>query len=362
MKEHMNPAFTLDGLPIAYEDLSEVAYSLIKEGEPYEREIGDFLMDWISASPDILQQTSGSTGPPKPLAISKAAMVESARLTGESLGLKEYTRALLCLPAKTIAGKMMLVRAMALGWKLHLTAPSAKPLDGFDLPVDFVSLVPLQLFHSLEHLGGISKILVGGAPLSRELLSLLPSDGPQVYESYGMTETASHIALRRLAPVPLSESPESILPPFKALPGITLEVDGRGCLVVHAPYLPTSPVVTNDLVLLESENQFRWLGRVDNAVNSGGVKLIPEQLEARIAPLIPGRFILGGLPDAALGEKLVLVLEGNPDSESLLGRIRESGIPGPHEMPREVFSLSEFAETASGKLDRPVILNQLQNH
>jgi O-succinylbenzoic acid--CoA ligase len=362
MKEYWNPAFTLNGLPTAFEDLSEVAYSLIKEGEPYEREIGDFLMDWISPGPDIRQQTSGSTGPPKSLALSKEAMVESARVTGEFLGLKENTRALLCLPARTIAGKMMLVRAMVLGWKLSLVPPTSRPLEGVDLTVDFVSLVPLQLFHSLEHLGGISKILVGGAPLSRELLSLLPADGPQVYESYGMTETASHIALRRLQPVPLSESPEGVLPPFRALPGITLEADDRGCLVVHVPYLPTSPVVTNDLVHLESENQFRWLGRVDNSVNSGGVKLIPEQLEARIAPLIPGRFILGGLPDAALGEKLVLVLEGDQEGQALLGRIRESGIPGPHETPREVFSLPEFAETASGKLDRPAILNQLQKH
>ena len=110
MKEHMHPAFALNGLSIAYEDLSEVAYSLIKEGEPYEREIGDFLMDWISAGPDILQQTSGSTGAPKLLPISREAMVESARLTGESLGLKENTRALLCLPVRTIAGKMMLMR------------------------------------------------------------------------------------------------------------------------------------------------------------------------------------------------------------------------------------------------------------
>lgn len=362
MKEQMNPAFALNGLPIAYEDLSEVAYSLIKEGEPYEREIGDFLMDWISAGPDIVQQTSGSTGPPKPLAISKAAMVESARLTGEALGLKGGTRALLCLPARTIAGKMMLVRAMVLGWKLHLTAPSSKPLEGFDLPLDFVSLVPLQLYHSLGHLGAISKILVGGAPLSRELLSRLPSDGVQVYESYGMTETASHIALRRLGPVLLTESPEGQLPPFQALPGITLEVDDRGCLVVHAPFLPSSPVVTNDLVDLESEHRFRWLGRVDNAVNSGGVKLVPEQLEARIAPLVPGRFILGGLPDAALGQKLVLVVEGHPDGQELLGRLRESGISSAHEMPREVFSLPEFPETPSGKLDRPAILNQLQKH
>lgn len=358
MKEYFNTAFCLDGLRVSYEDLSEVAYSLVKEGEPFEKEIGDFLLDWISDESEILQHTSGSTGEPKPVRIAKLAMARSALATGEFLGLREGARALLCLPVAGIAGKMMLVRAMVLGWKLYLAPPSGNPLEALEQDMDFASMVPLQLYQSREHLDRVSTVLVGGGPISPELEALLPGMQVEIYESYGMTETASHVALRKLAPPDPAEEAAEKLPPFRALPGITFGQDKRGCLVIDAPYLSGEPIVTNDLVALEGEDRFRWLGRADHVVNSGGKKLIPEQLEARLGPLMRQRFFLAGLPDARLGEKLVLVVEGSAEPD-LLQTLRDSAGLKAHEVPREVFSLPEFALTETGKLDRPETLKRL---
>ena len=358
MKDNFNNAFHINGLKIAYGDLSEVAYSLVKEGEPFEREIGDFLLDWISESPVIHQQTSGSTGVPREIDIPKSAMVSSARATGEFFQLTEGSRALLCLPAASVAGKMMLVRAMVLGWELTMVDPSGDPLSNLDQPFDFVAMVPMQLSRSLDKLKGVKTVLLGGAPLSAGLLAGIPVQGTVVYEGYGMTETSSHVALRELSAVPEKTNPEQVLPPFSALPGITLEQDERGCLVIHAVRLSPEPIVTNDLVTLESPEEFRWLGRVDNVVNSGGVKLLPEQLETRLSPYMNQRFFLAGMSDEILGEKLVLVVEGQvPDN--LLETLREGADLSKYEVPRETFSVPEFALTPTGKIHRPEVLKSL---
>ena len=358
MIEYFNDAFRLNGLKVSYGDLSEVAYSLIKEGEAYEREIGDFLLDWVSDSDEILQRTSGSTGTPKMISISKSAMVQSALATGTYLGLEPGSRALLCLSAGNIAGRMMIVRSLVLGWKLYLAPPSSRPLEHLDRSVDIVSMVPFQLSHSLEDLSRASNILVGGAPLLPGLLAAIPSGGVAIYESYGMTETASHVALRKLEPVPESRDREEVLPPFEALPGISFEQDDRGCLVIRASRLSPKPIVTNDLVVLEGPDRFRWLGREDHAVNSGGVKLIPEQLEARIAKLLDRPFFLAGMPHKELGEQLVLVVEGAADKD-VLETIRKSDLLGPYEIPRQVYFLPGFTQTETGKINRPETLKML---
>jgi O-succinylbenzoic acid--CoA ligase len=359
MKEFFNGAFTLNGIKVGYKDLSEVAYSLVKEGDPYEQEIGDFLLDWVSDREDIQMKTSGSTGSPRIIHMPKNTMVHSALATGEYLDLKEGTRALLCLPARSIAGKMMLVRALVLGWKLVLEAPDSDPLQGLLKPVDFAAMVPMQLQTSLKKKDKISTILVGGAPLSRTLLSGIPEEGIAVYESYGMTETASHIALRKLCRVPEDKAPESILPPFHVLPGVEISKDDRGCLVVTASYLPVKSMATNDLVTLESDETFRWLGRADHIVNSGGVKLIPEQLEEKLSALIRRPFFLTGMPDDTLGEKLVLIVEGKLD-DSLLQSLKGSSEIDRFETPREIHFLEAFVYTPTGKINRPETLKIFQ--
>ena len=149
------------------------------------------------------------------------------------------------------------------------------------------------------------------------------------------------------------------MPPFQVLPWVEISTDQRGCLCIHTSYLPENPVVTNDLVTLESDETFRWVGRIDHVVNSGGVKLIPEKIESKLSPLIPAPFFLTGMPDETLGEKLVLLVEG-PRDDSLLKRIRESAEVDRYEIPREIHFLENFAHTPTGKINRPQTLKTLQ--
>lgn len=357
MVTEFNTAFSFNGLRIAYDDLSEVAYSLVKEGDPYEREIGDFLLDWISESEHILQRTSGSTGSPKEIRLSKKAMVKSALLTGSALDLGEGTRALLCLPVGSIAGKMMLVRALTLGWELTTVVPERTPLWSVTGDFDFTAMVPMQLQASLANIERVRKVLVGGAPVSKALREALLGKNTIVYESYGMSETVSHIALRKLNPPENADSPGEV-PPFQALPGITLEQDKNDCLVVHVPFLSKEPIQTNDLVSMQDAQSFYWLGRADHIVNSGGVKLVPELLEARLEPVLQRRFFLTGIPDAVLGEKLVLVAEGKPD-EGILAMVQDSGGLEKYEVPKAVYFMEAFQEGKSGKILRAEIRREL---
>ncbi|MBC2840700.1 AMP-binding protein [Robiginitalea sp. SC105] len=352
MKEVYHPGFRLEGQSFDYEDLREVAYSLVKEGLPYERDLGDFMMDWLSSTPYIVQHTSGSTGKPKPVRLDKWTLVAGARQTGEYLGLGRGTRALCCLPFSTIAGKMMLIRAMVLGWDLVPSAPSSDPLSAVPGKFDFAAMVPLQLRSSLNRLERISKIIVGGAPVPASLLEALPRKGTEIWETYGMTETGSHVALRKLKPIPPGSDPEEELPPYTGLEGITFSVDKRGCLVIESPERFSEPVRTNDLVTLEPGGGFRWNGRWDHVINSGGVKLIAEQLETRLAALLSCRYFVSGEPDDRLGERLVLFVEGQHDIGELSDRIAASGRFTEYEIPKQIYAMEHFAQTASGKIDR----------
>jgi O-succinylbenzoic acid--CoA ligase len=357
MVTEFNSAFSINGLQIEYKDLSEVAYSLVKEGEPFEREIGDFLLDWISESVDILQRTSGSTGLPKELRLTKKSMVKSALLTGSFLDLGEGTRAVLCLPVSSIAGKMMLVRALTLGWKLTIVAPDRNPLWSIAEDIDFVAMVPMQLEASLKEMDRVATVLVGGAPVSKALREAISGLKTEVYESYGMSETASHIALRQLNSKDESRPPGSV-PPFRTLPGIAIAQDENGCLVVNAPFISKEPIHTTDLVFLEDTESFQWLGRSDSAVNSGGVKLVPEVIESKLEQLIKPRFFLTGIPDAVLGEKLVLIAEGKPQ-KNLLGTVSKSSLLEKYEIPKAVYFLNAFIMTQSGKISRDEIKREL---
>ncbi len=359
MKKYFHPDFKFNGQNLYYADLTEVAYSLVKEGEPYEKEVGDFLMDWIDHRSFILQPTSGSTGEPKIIALEKKSMIQSALATGKALELGEGSRALCPLSIGTIAGKMMLVRAMLLGWELEVIRPSSDPLASTFNDFDFAAMVPMQLTKSLGQLHRVRKLIVGGAAVPLQTLSQLPEDLTEIWQTYGMTETSSHVALRKLSPVPEGADPEKILAPYKAFEGVHLSQDERGCLVINAPEWLDETLTTNDLVHMESDSEFRWLGRIDHVINSAGVKLFPEVLEARISKLIPNRFFLTGIPDAEFGEKLILVVEGAVDSDRLKADLVDSGLLKPYEVPKAIHTLSSFEETGSGKVDRLANLAQL---
>ncbi len=333
----VHPNFKLNGFHLTEDDLLRIAYTFIKEGEPFERAVGDFLMYWFDKEPYIDMHTSGTTGAPKPIRISKQAMVNSALATGTFFDLQAGIKVLHCLPTQYVAGKMMLVRAFILGWDMDLVAPSSNPLDRNDTQYDFAAMVPLQAQHSIDKLGQVKKLILGGAKVSSALSAKLQQVPTEIYETYGMTETITHIAAKRVG----EEA-------FTVLPNVTISEDERHCLVIDAYAICDEPVVTNDVVQIVDDKHFIWLGRHDNVINSGGVKLFPEQIEEKLSGKIDRRYFVKGIPDEELGEKLVLFVEGEPYDidNAIFGKL------GKFEKPKQIQFIDKFTETESGKVIR----------
>ncbi|SDT03029.1 AMP-binding protein [Winogradskyella sediminis] len=340
--------FKFNGLHFSHEELKEVAYSLIKEGEPFEKVTGNFLIDWLNNKDFLYVTTSGSTGLPKEIKLMKQAMVNSAIATGNFLGLKPGDKALHCLPSHFIAGKMMFVRALVLGLEIDFVEPSAHPVFDYEKTYDFCAMIPLQVKHTINHIYNMKTIIVGGSKVTKPLLEQIKHTNPKFYETYGMTETVTHVAVRSLDSK--SGDKETY---FNALEHIKFEKDERNCLVIHAPNLVDETLVTNDIVELKSETSFKLLGRFDNVVNSGGVKLFPEQIEEKLQPIIDERFILAGEDDAELGEKLILIVENPRDSiESITNRIKQLKGLTKFEVPKAIYTIDHFVETVNGKIQR----------
>jgi len=343
---NVHNSFKLNGFHLDKDDLCRVAYSFIKEGDDFEKPVGNFLLDWFDNNPYIDINTSGSTGTPKTIRVEKQAMVNSALATGDFFNLAPGNKALHCLPAKYIAGKMMFVRGFILGLDMDFVAPNSTPLKKNDTIYDFAAMVPLQAKNSLEELKNVKKVIIGGVYIHRTLEDALAELPTEVYETYGMTETITHIAAKRVGEQA-----------FTVLPNVTISYDDNNCLVIHAPRISDEVIVTNDLVELVNENQFIFLGRFDNVVNSGGIKLIPEQIEEKLSGKIHSRFMFGGLPDEKLGEKLVLILEG--DERTLEPHVFEE--LDKYERPKAILFVPKFAETETGKMKRKEILKEAAN-
>lgn len=337
--------FKLEGFHYNHEDLMEVAYSFVKEGYPYQQQLGLFLLDWLDKKDYIKVKTSGSTGKPKTLKIKKQAMVNSAITTGDFFDLTPGKKVLNCLPSNFIAGKMMMVRAIVLGLEVDMVVPSALPRIDYEKDYDFCAFTPMQLKNFAKYLKSIKTVIVGGGRVSNHIKELIKDKKPQVYETYGMTETVSHIAVKKLNNFKGDASDKY----FTTLPGIEIATDDRGCLVIKAPKLSDETIVTNDLVEIYSENQFEWVGRFDNMINTGGIKVFPEQIEEKLQDKMGGRqFFIYGVNDDTLGEKIVMVVEGNDENfdESVLDVLDK------YEKPKDIFFTRKFKETASGKIHR----------
>jgi len=341
---HIHKDFRYNGVSFNTSDLIEVGYSLIKEGDAYEQPIGEFILDWLSPETTIKVHTSGSTGNPKPIAIKKQHMVNSALATAAFLDLKNKNTALLCLPTKYIAGKMMVVRAMVMGLHLDAIPPQLNVFAATKKNYDFCAMTPPQLEASQGEIDKISKLLVGGGTVSETLKKGCENKKTLIYETYGMTETVTHIALKRINPNPINV--------FKCLPKVTITTDKRDCLIIQAPHISDVPVRTNDLVELVSKSEFRWMGRHDNIINSGGIKLSPEHIEHKLIPLIAAPFFIAGVEDPVLGEKLILIIEGSTQPQKLLEKIKKAATLDKFEVPKKVYTLPQFVRTLNGKLHR----------
>lgn len=353
--QHIHPHCKLNGTPCTFETLSKIGQALVKEGETFERTIGDFLLDWAAPQPYVEVYTSGSTGKPKKIPLQKQAMVNSALATGAFFALQPTNTALLCLPCSGIAGKMMLVRALMLGLHLDYVTPSSSPLQYTQKHYDFVAMVPLQVQNTLAQLVQIKTLLVGGAPVGNTLQTALQRVPTQVFETYGMTETLTHIAVRKLG--------KHATEYFETLPHVNVTVDDRGCLVIHAPQLVKDNIVTNDVVAQLGDTRFKWLGRYDSIINSGGIKLLPEQIEEKLSPLIHARFFVASLPDKVLGQQLVLLVENEEvSSTQLLQNIKALNTISKYEVPKHIFLLKAFVETNTGKIHRQKTLQRLEDN
>ncbi|WP_203296617.1 AMP-binding protein [Luteirhabdus pelagi] len=349
-----HPSFTFNGLAYeSAEELREFAVKLQEDGQEYEAHIGQFLEAWLDDSDSISVTTSGSTGKPKKILHSKTAMTNSALATASYFKLPEHTSALLCLPANYIAGKMMLVRALVLGWQLHVVAPEKDALTQYDNDYDFVAMVPYQVAYSLPDLNKVKKLIVGGGPISVELEARLQLVNTEVFATYGMTETITHIAARRINGPARSEA-------YHALPDVTFRQDDRDCLVIHCPKICDDIVVTNDIVELYSQSSFAWLGRVDNVINSGGVKLFPEKIEAVLSESIDTPFIITSETHETLGERVIMVVESK--AETISDYSEAFKLLEPYERPKKVVSLSRFPYTETGKIKRGAVRDILKRY
>jgi O-succinylbenzoic acid--CoA ligase len=329
--------FKLNGYHLTKEDLCRVAYSFIKEGEDFEQAVGDFLLDWFDDKSYIDMYTSGTTGEPKTIRIEKNAMVQSAISTGDFFDLQPGNRVLHCLPTNYVAGKMMFVRSFILGLDMDFVAPSSHPLEHNDEKYDFAAMVPLQAKNSVKKLSNIKKVIIGGVKVNKALEQELIKLPIEIYETYGMTETITHIAAKKVG-----------VEAFTTLPNVTVSVNENQCLEILAKNISDEKIVTNDIVKLVSDTQFVWLGRFDNVINSGGIKIMPEQVEGKLSTLIPRRYFVNGTPDDTLGEKVVLYVEG----ETMAIEHSVFDVLDKYEKPREIIFIPKFKETATGKIMR----------
>ncbi|GGP05793.1 O-succinylbenzoic acid--CoA ligase [Cloacibacterium rupense] len=317
----------------------------------FERKVLEFLQEWFSGSETVSVQTSGSTGIPKTFEIEKKRMLNSAKMTCDFLGLKEGDSAFLCLPVQYISGKMMLVRAIERKLKIIISEPSSAP--EIIKKVEFCAMTPLQVQNSLDKIHLIKNLIIGGAAVSEKLKSEISttlqfsSSPTRIFETYGMSETLSHIALKQISPIQKEY--------FTILNDVEISVDERNCLRIFAPKLNPEILQTNDIVELLNEKQFKFLGRFDNVINSGGVKIFAEELECFVKKHVDRDLVFLGKPDETLGEKLVLVIEGSEDG-NLKSQISNLKFENRFHIPKEVLFLEKFPRAENGKVLRKEIL------
>jgi len=323
----------------------------------WERELDTFLKEWFSPSDFIEAQTSGSTSRPQTIRLPKTMMQRSASRTIDFFGLQAGNRILLSLPCRFIAGKMMVVRAIIGQMDLITVDPSSDFNLLINETFDLGAMVPNQVFKLLENPSGKQKIenirnlLVGGSSIPANLQVQISQLKCRIVSTYGMTETASHIAIRELS----GEKRSDI---YHCLQGITVTAGQNDCLQIH-DYELTEPLQTKDIAEILSPGSFRILGRADDVIISGGIKYLPEKIEKTLFSAIHGRFIISSLPDEKLGEKLVLVIEGEPTAIETFQQ-KSAELLSPFERPKAIYFLEKFPETTNGKLKRNEIKEMIR--
>lgn len=337
--------------------------------------VNDFLQEWNSPSETLLVHTSGSTGKPKPMWVEKQRMLNSAHITCDFLGLRPGDSALLCMSLDYIAGKMMVVRSIERKLRLFSVKPSGHPLSDeslakmVEMDFDFVAMVPMQVYNTLqvpqerERLSRIKHLIIGGGAIDDALAEELRSLPGAVWSTYGMTETLSHIALRRLN----GEEASEWYQPFDSV-GVSLNSDG--CLVIDAPLVCSEPLVTNDIAEIKQQETsshssdassslktssphalFRIKGRKDNVICSGGIKIQIEEVENLLRQHLDAPFLLAKKKDEKFGEIAVLVTESG-DLEGVEAICRQ--VLPKYWVPRQYLHFDQLPMTETGKPKRAI--------
>ncbi|MCW3124409.1 MAG: O-succinylbenzoic acid--CoA ligase [Bacteroidetes bacterium] len=328
-----------------------------RDRSTWEVPVFDFIMSWFDPGVDSFPvKTSGSTGTPKMIAHSREAITASATRTCDFFGVKEGDTALLSLPATHIGGKMMIARSLVRKLQLICTEPKSDPLAELEYKgqIDFASFTPMQMSMILANaasaarLSQIKQVILGGGEVPYTLREHVQDIAPEVYETYGMTETISHIALKKLNGPDRSEY-------FTALDGVTISFDTRGCLVINAPHLHEGDIVTNDIINIIDEKQFQWLGRYDNVINTGGIKVYAEEIERKLQPYISGNFFITGTPDDILGQQVTLIIEGK-ENTLLINEVNAA--LDKYEKVRRVLPVGKFVYTETGKVNKKETIKQ----
>lgn len=319
---------------------------------PYQ-ELLQFLDEWFDESPTLRVFTSGSTGTPKELFVRKEQMMNSARITCEALHLQKGDKVLLCMPLRYIAGKMVVVRALVAGLELIVREPSGHPLADVHEHLRFAAMIPLQVFNSLsvpqeaERLEDTEILIIGGGAIDKQLETALQKMKNAVYSTYGMTETLSHIALRRLNGPQASER-------YKPFPSVSLSQSADHTLIIHAPQVCDETLVTNDVVELFPDGTFQIVGRKDNIINSGGIKIQTECVEKTLRSIISVNFALTAVPHPKFGEALVLLVEKDKDKTIGLDELAEEikSVLPKYQQPKQILWIDALPLTQTGKISR----------
>ncbi|MEN8249473.1 MAG: AMP-binding protein [Bacteroidota bacterium] len=349
-------------MAVNYLHLNEKKQSFedIKAGDfvaktPFEQSTLTFCRQWLNGQATFSLKTSGSTGEPKTIEVTRKQMQLSARQTVSYFNLTPEDTVLVCLNTAYIAGIMMLVRGFESGAKIIAVEPEGNPLNQIDNQVDFLAVVPLQLNKILSNPVSKSQLencratLVGGAPVSVALEKLIAQSSAAVYATFAMTETLTHFALRQLNP-----NKEEY---YTTLKDVSIGQDNRGCLTVESQVTLNKRLFTNDLVEIIAPGQFIWKGRIDNIINSGGVKVSIETLESKIEQVLSQlnlsyNFFIAGLPDSVLGEKVVLIVESS-QRVPIIESIDYAQTLNQYEIPKSILYLPNFIYTPTGKINRP---------
>ena len=335
----------------------------------------DFLSEWNNGSDRVLVHTSGSTGKPKPMMVEKKRMLNSARITCDFLGLKPGDSALLCMSLDYIAGKMVVVRSIERHLHLISVSPSGHPLKDINEEITFAAMVPMQVYNTLqvpeerERLTHIRHLIIGGGAIDASLekeLQALPGN-IAIWSTYGMTETLSHIALRRINGAEASEW-------YQPFDSVKISQTEEGCLVIDAPLVCSETLVTNDIVEIESyiynkvekhdkveknevveKLRFRIKGRKDNVICSGGIKIQIEEVEALLKPHLEKPFMLAKKKDEKFGEIAVLLSE-DKEIKTVEATIRRLLSDHKYWIPREFLHVDHLPLTETGKPKRSILL------